>query len=83
MCVSIPDGKAQTVVDEIKKVCVEKDVDLAKCTSLASDEAAVVGRNNGVGAILRRECNLRLMQIHCVAHRIAFAAGQACRDIFF
>ena len=81
-CVAIHDGKANTIVDEIKKVFTQKEIDFSKCLSLASDGAAVMtGKHNGVGAILRREHNPRLVQVHCVAHRIALAAGQACRDI--
>ena len=80
-CVSIPDGKANTKVQEIK-VLEEKEFDYSFCVSLASDGAAVMmGKNNGVGALLRREVNPRLVQVHCVAHRVALAAGQACRDV--
>ena len=55
---------------------------MTKLMTLASDGASVMtGRLNGVGVRLRREYSLHMMQIHCVAHKLALAAGQACRDI--
>ena len=50
--------------------------------TIASDCAAVMtGRPNGVGARLKRDHHPNLMQIHCVANKLALTAGQACRDI--
>ena len=33
------------------------------------------------GARPTRNHNPNIMHIHCIAHRLALAAGQACRDI--
>ena len=50
--------------------------------TLASDGASVMtGRLNGVGVRLQWKYSPLLTQIHCVAHKIALAAGQACCDI--
>ncbi|XP_052280830.1 zinc finger protein 862-like [Dreissena polymorpha] len=80
-CVSIVDGKAETIVSELVKLCKNIGLDMGTVISMASDGAAVMaGRLNGVGVKLRQQCNPRLVQIHCVAHRLALCAGQACRD---
>ncbi|XP_033747072.1 zinc finger protein 862-like [Pecten maximus] len=49
---------------------------------MASDGASVMtGKANGVGARVRADHSPRLLQVHCVAHRLALAARQACRDV--
>ena len=59
----------------------EKQIPMEKITSLASDGASVMtGKHNGVGAKLRKDLP-HFVQIHCVAHKLALAVGQACRDI--
>ena len=76
------DGKAETIVSEIVKVFQRKGISLTKLMTLASDGASVMtGRLNGVGVRLKREFSPHMTQIHCVAHKLALAAGQACRDI--
>ena len=79
-CINVVDGKAETIVNEIRNLLTTKNIPLEKVSSLASDGAAVMtGRHNGVGAKLREDIP-HLVQIHCVAHKLALAAGQACRD---
>ena len=81
-CISVIDGKAATIVSEVVKLFERKKIPLNKLMTLASDGAAVMtGRINGVGAILKKYHSKHLMQIHCVAHKLALAAGHACRDI--
>lgn len=54
---------------------------MEKLTSLASDGASVMtGRLTGVGARLRKDIP-HMIQVHCVAHKLALAAGQACKNI--
>ena len=80
-CINDVDGKAETIVNEIKTLLTTKNIPLEKVSSLASDGAAVMtGKYNGVGAKLRQDIP-HLVQVHCVAHKLALAAGQACRDV--
>ncbi|XP_045187536.2 zinc finger protein 862-like [Mercenaria mercenaria] len=80
-CINVPDGKADTIVCEIVKLFEKKKIPMSKLITLASDGASVMtGRKNGVGVKLK-EYSPQLIQIHCVAHKLALAAGQACRDI--
>ena len=81
-CINVIDGKAETIVSEIVKLFLRKGIPLTKLMTLASDGASVTtGRLNGVGARLKRKFSPHMSQIHCVAHKLALAAGQACRDI--
>jgi hypothetical protein len=80
-CISVPDGKAETIVSEIVKLFQNKNIPISKLITLASDGASVMtGRLNGVGVRLK-QFSPHMIQIHCVAHRLALAAGQACRDV--
>lgn len=80
-CVNVPDGKAETIEFEIKRLMENKDIKMEKLTSLASDGASVMtGRLTGVGARLRKDIP-HMIQVHCVAHKLALAAGQACKNI--
>lgn len=80
-CIAVPDGKAETIVSEIEKLFQSKNIPWEKLSSLASDGAAVmIGRKSGVGVRLK-EHSKNLVQVHCVAHKLALAAGQSCKDI--
>ena len=62
---------AKTITDNIKEELAKDDLDVQKFLSLASDGASVmVGKNNGVAALLKRE-NPRLVNVHCICHRLA------------
>ncbi|XP_060573718.1 zinc finger protein 862-like [Ruditapes philippinarum] len=79
-CVSVRDGKAETLVNAILEQCSKLGLDMLKLVSMASDGAKVMtGHKGGVGALLRKS-NPRLVQVHCVAHRLALCAGQACKE---
>ncbi|XP_053373059.1 zinc finger protein 862-like [Mercenaria mercenaria] len=81
-CVDIENGKADTLVEEIEKVCARIGLDMLKVISMASDGASVmIGHKGGVGVKLREKHNPRLVQIHCVAHRLALCASQACQNV--
>ena len=60
-----------TAIDSLLK---SKDIPPKKLSTL--DDACV-------GALLRQRNNLCLIQIHCITHRVALAAGQACRDVTY
>ena len=82
--VNIIDGKAETIVKALEEFFTGKGLGMAKITSLASDGASVmVGRKNGVGARLRSEYVPYLVQVHCIAHRLALAAANACKKVPF
>ena len=80
--VDIIDGKALTIVTALQNYIEQKGLNFAKVSSLASDGAAVmVGRRNGVGARISSTLNPHLVQVHCAAHRLALAAGNACKKV--
>ncbi|XP_064619471.1 uncharacterized protein C17orf113-like [Lineus longissimus] len=75
--VKIPDGKAETIINQLFTQCAAKGLDFAKIISMASDGASVMlGNTTGVG-VRFKNANPRLIHIHCVAHRLALAAAQA------
>ena len=80
-CVSVPDGKALTVVNAIKTVITKFGVDISKVVGLGSDGAsAMASELNGVNGLLMQE-NPFLVFSHCVAHRLSLAVSQACAGI--
>ena len=40
----------------------------------------MVGKNNGVAALLKRE-NPRLVNVHCICHRLALACGDSNNEV--
>ena len=55
-----------------------KGINRRLIVGLATDGAPVMtGRKSGVGVQLREKCSSYLVQVHCVAHRLALASGQA------
>ena len=72
---------AKTITDNIKEELVKDDLDVQKFLSLASHGASVmVGKNNGVAALLKRE-NPRLVNVHCICHRLALACGDSNNEV--
>ena len=72
---------AQTITDNIKAELAKNDLQVQKFLSLASDGASVmVGKNNGVSALLKRE-NPRLVNVHCICHRLALACGDSNNEV--
>ena len=54
---------------------------ITKCCSLASDGASVmVGKTSGVSARLKR-INPRIVNVHCICHRLALACGDANNEV--
>ena len=71
----------KTITDNIKEELPKDDLDIQKFLSLASDGASVmVGKNNGVAALLKRE-NPRLVNVHCIYHRLALACGDSNNEV--
>ena len=81
----ITDGTAagieSVLIDYLARKGIILGDNIDKILGLGTDGAAVMtGRLNGLGAKLRRR-NSKLIQVHCVAHRLNLAASQAGRAI--
>ena len=60
---------------------VAKEISSSKIIGFASDGASVmVGKENGVAARLRKE-NPFMLNIHCIAHRLALASHDASSSV--
>ena len=80
-CINVTDGKAESIINKIKMLMATKNIQMDKISSSASDGAAVMtGRYNGAGVKLKKDIR-HMVQVHCVAYKLALAARQACRDI--
>ena len=79
----ICDGKADTITAKIEQKLKELDLDIQHMVAIGSDGASVMlGRHSGVSARLKREIPW-LIANHCVAHRLALAAGQASSKVAY
>nr|XP_006811414.1 PREDICTED: zinc finger protein 862-like [Saccoglossus kowalevskii] len=78
----IVNGKAETIEASTVAFCEGKSLTInPNMAALGSDGASVmVGRKTGVATRLK-ERNSMLMNIHCVAHRLALAAAQSMDKI--
>ena len=71
----------ETITRTIEEEMTKSGLDSQKFLSLASDGASVmVGKNCGVSALLKRD-NPRLINVHCICHRLALACGDSNNDI--
>ncbi len=69
------------IPDSILDILQESGLDITNISSFGSDGASVMtGRRTGVAARLKA-LNGNLISIHCVAHRLALAAGQASQSV--
>ena len=72
---------AETITRTIKEEMTKSGLDSQKFLSLASDGASVmVGKNYGVSVLLKRT-NQRLINVHCICHRLGLACGDSNNDI--
>ncbi|XP_069110144.1 zinc finger protein 862-like [Argopecten irradians] len=79
--VDLPDGKADTIMAALETFFRENELPLNKLIGMGSDGASVmVGRKTGVATQLKT-VNPELINIHCVAHRLALASAQATDNI--
>lgn len=80
----LSDGKAATILDTLKAVLAEKPLPhpvLSKVFGLGSEGAAVMtGVKGGVSGLMKKE-NPMLVNVHCLAHRLALCTSQAATDI--
>ena len=73
----LSDGKADTITASILELLTSLDLSITKVMGFGSDGASVmVGRRAGVATLLK-EKNPQVVDIHCVAHRLALAVAQA------
>lgn len=76
----LSDGRAETVEEAILAYLRTNSIGLVE---FGSDGAAVViGRNSGVATRLKHRQSV-LTSIHCVAHRLALADGQAGEKVSY
>ena len=75
------DGKAETIETALLQFCDASGISMQKVMGFGSDGAAVmIGRRSGVSTRLRAH-NPFMINIHCVAHRLALAAAQSSESI--
>lgn len=74
---------AAGIFEATMSVLREYNLDVEKMSAIGTDGAAVMlGERNGV-AVKFKECNKSIISIHCVAHRLALASGQAADSISY
>jgi hypothetical protein len=74
----IPDGTAETITDEARQLLTDLGISSSSLVGFGSDGAAVMtGSKSGVAARLSSSSPF-LISIHCLAHRLALAAKDAC-----
>ena len=79
--VELPNGSADTVEEAFLSYLSDRSISLSNLVGFGSDDAAVMtGRVSGVATRLKQK-QPSLTSIHCVAHRLALAAGQAGEKI--
>ena len=77
----LADGRAMTIERSLLEFLNDNGLEITNMSSFGSDGANVMtGRREGVAARLKR-LNSNLISIHCVAHHLALAAGQASETI--
>ena len=75
--IELPGGTASEIVETVLKVFTLRGIPLEKLCGIATDGAsAMVGSRTGVTTQLKRK-NPFIVSIHCIAHRLALASGQA------
>lgn len=74
---------SEAITELVKKELSASGLDIAKLMGLATDGANVmVGKSNGVAAKLRQS-NDKLLNMHCVCHRLALACTDSCQELKF
>ena len=76
----IRDGKSYTIVNCIPEEFQKLGIPLSKCTSIATDGAAVMtGKKTGVGVQLKSKYCPFATATHCVAHRLNLACSDSIK----
>ena len=75
----ISDGKAETIHREVLHFLDTLQLDKSKMVAMGSDgENVMIGKKNWVEL---KKTNPTLINVHCIAHRLALAAGQASTSV--
>lgn len=75
--VDLPSGTADGIVETVLNVFTSRGLSLEKLCGIATDGASVmVGCRTGVTTQLKGK-NPFILSVHCIAHRLALASGQA------
>ena len=71
---------SEAITELVKKDLAACKLDISRLMGLSTDGASVmVGKNNGVGAKLQQR-NSKLLNMHCVCHRLALACTDTCQE---
>lgn len=74
---------SEAITELVKKELSASGLDICKLMGLSTDGANVmVGKTNGVAAKLRQS-NDKLLNLHCVCHRLALACTDSCEELKF
>ena len=72
---------SEAITELVKQNLAACNLDINKLMDLSTDGASVmVGKNNGVAAKLRQR-NSKLLNMHCVCHRLALACTDTCQEL--
>ena len=81
--VELANGCAETIEAALMAYLEEQSIPLSRLVGFGSDGASVmIGKHSGVATRLKNKQPI-LTSIHCMAHRLALAAGQAGEKIRF
>ena len=77
----LPNGTAGTITDSVCGLFRDLGFEVGRCCGLGSDGASVMlGSRSGVSKRLKDQVPF-LVANHCIAHRLALAAGQSANEI--
>ena len=77
----ITEGTGEAIAREIFQEMDKRGVPASKILGLGSDGASVMtGKNKGVTGMMLRQ-NPHLVNVHCIAHRLALCTSQAAENI--
>ena len=80
--VELNSANAEGITKKVLEVLEEKKISTRKITGIGTDGAAVMsGKHSGFGARMQRQASPFALQVHCVAHRLALASGQAADTV--
>ena len=72
---------SEAITELVKKDLAACNLDISRLMGLSTDGASVmVGKNNGVAAKLR-QMNSKLLNMHCICHRLALACTDTCQEL--
>ena len=72
---------SEAIIELVKKDLAAYNLHISRLMGLSTDGASVmVGKNNGVAAKLRQR-NSKLLNMHCVCHRLALAWTDTCQEL--